>query len=238
MSQNASGENTTTAGIALRLLLVVLLLLATLVAGFYLDLTDLDVGALLQWARESGPAAALLLAALMIAAVIIGPVPTVPISMAAGALYGPWLGTLLAAGSALVGAVAAFWIARILGKDLLSRFSTTHAEVCPDCSSRLLFWVVFSSRLIPVVSFALVSYAAGLTSMTTRAFAIATFTGMLPMTIVYTAFGASLHAGAVWMGIISGIFIALIVTSPWIVGRYNPLGLRDRLAHLHENRGC
>lgn len=235
MSQDASGKETTIAGVVPRLLIVAALIVAMILAGFYLDPAALSVDALLQWVKASGPKAPLLLAALMIFAIIIGPVPTVPVSMVAGALYGPWLGTLLAAGSALVGAVAAFWIARLLGRDLLARFSGTHTEVCPNCSSRLLFWVVFSSRLIPVVSFALVSYTAGLTSMTTRAFAIATFTGMLPMTIVYTAFGASLHAGALWMASTSALFMILIVASPWLVGRYNPLDLREKLALLHEN---
>lgn len=51
-------------------------------------------------------------------------------------------------------------------------------------------------RLLPFVSFDIVSYAAGLTSMSFASFFIATGIGQLPATIVYSYVGGMLTGGA------------------------------------------
>ena len=51
-------------------------------------------------------------------------------------------------------------------------------------------------RLLPFVSFDLVSYAAGLTSMSFWSFFIATGIGQLPATLVYSYVGGMLTGGA------------------------------------------
>jgi uncharacterized membrane protein YdjX (TVP38/TMEM64 family) len=185
-----------------------------------------EPGRLAAFGERLGPAAPLFLMAVMALAVVVAPLPTFPVSAAAGALFGPWFGTLYAVLGALAGAVAAYWIARLLGRDLVARRLGGHVALCPQCSNRLLFSVVFAARLVPVVSFALVSYAGGLTAMTTAAFALATTLGMLPMTLVYVGLGASLQLGAGWL-IASGLAaVAFLFALPVLVERYNFLGLR------------
>ena len=49
--------------------------------------------------------------------------------------------------------------------------------------------VVLIARLIPFISFDIVSYAAGLTSMSFLSFFIATGLGQIPATIIYSYFG-------------------------------------------------
>src|SRR5699024_11609593 len=51
-------------------------------------------------------------------------------------------------------------------------------------------------RLLPFVSFDIVSYAAGLTSMSFKSFFIATGIGQLPATLVYSYVGGMLTGGA------------------------------------------
>lgn len=64
---------------------------------------------------------------------------------------------------ALTGVVVSFIIERFPGREIMERFISGHVNFCPSCSDRLLTKIVFISRLLPVVSFDIVSYGAGLT---------------------------------------------------------------------------
>ena len=64
-----------------------------------------------------------------------------------------------------------------------------HVKFCTACSDRILTKIVFLSRLLPMVSFDVVSYGAGLTKMSLSLFSNATFLGMLPLTFLYNYFG-------------------------------------------------
>ena len=55
---------------------------------------------------------------------------------------------------------------------------------------------ILIARLLPFISFDIVSYAAGLTSMSFLSFFIATGIGQLPATIVYSIVGGMLTGGA------------------------------------------
>ncbi len=53
------------------------------------------------------------------------------------------------------------------------------------------------ARLIPIVPFNLLNYAAGVSGMSTRGYVIATAVGIVPGTIAYTTLGhASAHPGS------------------------------------------
>jgi len=133
---------------------------------------------------KAGGFAPLLYMIIMAMAVVISPIPSLPLDVAAGAVFGPLLGTMYSAIGALGGAVVSFLIARLLGRELIARFLGGHINFCVQCSDRLPTKVVFLSRLLPVVSFDIVSYGAGFTSMSLRKFTVATFLGMLPLTFV------------------------------------------------------
>lgn len=199
-----------------------------------------DVGAWLEperlsgWIEGWGVFGPLLLMLIMVLAVIVGPIPTIPISMTAGLVWGVWLGALYAAAGALVGALVAFWIARKAGRELIVRMVGGHVIYCRECSDTMLFGVVLGARLIPIVSFAFVSYGAGLTAMSARAFAVATLIGMMPMTIVYTGFGAVITTGHLPL-VVAGLFcVLLMLLLPRAVERYNLFGMRRFFAHLRQ----
>lgn len=188
-------------------------------------------------ADAAGPMAPVLVAGAMVVAVVVGPIPTVPISIAAGVLFGPAGGMATAMAGALAGAIMSFRIARVAGRPVAERLLGGHVHFCERCGNRMLFWSVLGARLVPVVSFALVSYAAGLTAMTTRAFALATAIGMLPMTYVYVVLGASLTAERAWMAAAGAVALLVVLALPWLVDRYNPWGLGERLHRLAHGEG-
>lgn len=186
---------------------------------------------LITLAGDSGAWAPLLIMGALVLAVVIGPIPTIPITVASGVLFGPWLGFAYAVIGALVGAAASFWIARLAGRPLVERLLRGHIAFCAQCSDQLLFWVVLACRLVPVISFAFVSYGAGLTAMTARAYLLATTIGMIPMTALYVALGSTLAIDRYWAAAGGLIAVALVLALPWIVERFDPLGVKRLLAH-------
>jgi len=196
-------------------------------------LTSARIDSWLEWA---GPFAPLVFIAVMAAAIVVSPIPTLPLDALAGRLFGPVFGTLYAAVGALTGALVSFHIARFLGRQVLARFLGGHLNFCERCSDKLLTKVVFVSRLLPFVSFDLVSYGAGLTKMSASKFAMASFLGMLPLTFVYTSWGAVfLRSGAVaWIG---GLFVVgLFFLLPRWIERYDLFSMRRLFEHGVEER--
>lgn len=80
------------------------------------------------WAEAAGFWAPLMIIVPMIVAVIIGPIPKVPISVASGLVFGPFLGFLYSMFGALIGAAASFWIAREAGRPLAERYNLFHLQ--------------------------------------------------------------------------------------------------------------
>jgi uncharacterized membrane protein YdjX (TVP38/TMEM64 family) len=101
-----------------------------------------------SWVEGAGPFGPLLFMASMALAVVFSPIPSLPLDILAGQMFGPILGTLYAVTGALLGAVISFLIARLLGRELIARFLGGHINFCRHCSDRLLTKIVFVSRLI------------------------------------------------------------------------------------------
>lgn len=175
---------------------------------------------LVAYLNDLGPWAPLALIGGMAAAVVIPPIPSLPLDLAAGALYGPLWGTVYVVTGAEIGAVTGFLIARALGRDLVARVLRTGAAFCQACSDRQLFSLVFFARLVPVFSFDVVSYGSGLTTISLKAFALATLIGMIPPTLAFTYFGSSL-VSAQWVLVAGGVAMAtLFLAAPRLLARY------------------
>jgi uncharacterized membrane protein YdjX (TVP38/TMEM64 family) len=175
---------------------------------------------------KAGRVAPFLYITIMALAVVISPIPSVPLDVVAGVFFGPLLGTTYSAFGALGGAVASFLIARFLGREVIERFLGGHINFCTKCSDRLLTKVVFLSRLLPIVSFDIVSYGAGFTKISLKRFSIATFLGMLPLTFVYNYFGSVLVVGRGLALILGFIMVLFFLVFPVLIERYDLFSLR------------
>ncbi len=200
-------------------------LLAVLV-GAYAAASWFDLGALLKpekltdQLRAVGPFGPILFMALMATSVVISPIPSLPLDIAAGATFGTILGTTYAVIGAEIGAIASFLIGRALGRDVLTRLLHTNVTFCERCSDRHLAIFVFLARLVPVFSFDIISYGAGLTNMSIRVFAIMTFFGMIPPTFALTYAGSQVVSGT-WLMILLGVvMVVMLLLVPKLVLRY------------------
>ena len=144
-----------------------------------------------------GPYAMAVSFLLMVFQSVIAPLPAFLITFSNAALFGWWQGAILSWSSAMAGACVCFYIARILGREVTERFTTKAGLQEVDVFfEKYGTYSVLIARLLPFISFDIVSYAAGLTSMRFLPFFIATGLGQLPATLVYSYVGGMLTGGA------------------------------------------
>jgi uncharacterized membrane protein YdjX (TVP38/TMEM64 family) len=142
--------------------------------------------------RDAGPLAPLLFITAIAVGVVVVPIPTSPLSILGTFVFGPVRGSLFTLVGATIGAVIAFYISRFLLRDAITRRLEHNAlyETFRGKRGGPLAWAVFLTRLMPQVSFDIISYAAGLTDLPLWLFVLATFTGMIPFVVLVAVFGA------------------------------------------------
>jgi len=92
----------------------------------------------------------------------------------------------------VLGACAAFLIARTVGRDAAERVAGPRVRAVRDAIGRRGFSSVLYARIVPGVPYNLVNYGAGLTAIRLPVFAGATALGAAPRAFAYTALGGSL----------------------------------------------
>jgi uncharacterized membrane protein YdjX (TVP38/TMEM64 family) len=109
-----------------------------------------------------------------------------------GAIFGFWWGSLLNLTGANLGANAAFWVARTLGREGITSLFGRRLAGLDRVSAEQGFGWLLRLRLIPIVPFNLLNFASGLTAMPWRTYAAATAIGIVPATLIYTYFADAL----------------------------------------------
>ncbi len=129
---------------------------------------------------------------LMTIAILVSPLPSAPIAIAAGAAYGHFWGGLYVLIGSLTGATGAFLIARYLGFQYVEKIAKNHLPEKFINSQDALTGIVLISRLMPFLSFDIISYAAGLTPLLLWRFLAATIIGILPASFFLAHIGSEL----------------------------------------------
>lgn len=163
--------------------------LATFATG---DFTDVRA-----FVESYGTYAAAVSFFLMVLTSVVAPLPAFVITFANASLFGWWQGAILSWSSAMAGAALCFAIGRILGRDVVEKLtSKAGLQQIDEFFEKHGKQSILIARLLPFISFDIVSYAAGLTSMGFLGFFAATGLGQLPATIVYSYVGGMLTGGA------------------------------------------
>lgn len=158
-----------------------------------LILSTLNVNVVKEYILSFGIWAPIVSFLLMIFQSIAAPLPAFVITFANAALFGWVKGAILSWSSAMAGAALCFYIAKIYGRDAVEKLTSKLALESVDVFfEKYGKYAVLVARLLPFVSFDIVSYAAGLTTMDFWSFFIATGIGQLPATIVYSYVGGML----------------------------------------------
>lgn len=180
-----------------------------------------DVAQVLKIIRSWGIAAPVISVLLMIMQAVIAPLPAFLITAANGMLFGLVWGTVISLLGALGGAVVSFFIARwIFISYAKKRIGGTKAEAyLHRISGQYGFKIVLIARLMPVISFDLISYAAGLSTISIKSFLLATVIGMFPATVVYTAFGSHIAVSQKYTTLLAifSVGTSMVLIAIWLI---------------------
>ncbi|CRK74787.1 MAG: TVP38/TMEM64 family protein [Paracoccaceae bacterium] len=171
-----------------------------------------------QWIERLGVFGPFVIIFMMSLAVVASPIPSAPIALAAGAAFGQVAGAIYVAIGAETGALVAFAIARVLGKKTVDRLVGARAASGLLGSQNALTFTVFVSRLMPFISFDVMSYAAGLSQIHPWRFILATLAGILPASFVLAYLGAEAMSGgfgsarwvAIGLGLMTGVPVLIV----------------------------
>ena len=173
-----------------------LLLLLVIVIGIAaFAVTDLRPSHIQQVIRSFGMLAPVFYLAIYVLSCVFL-IPASIITLAGGLAFGPLWGTLLAVTGAVLGASAAFYVARRLGRETVARFLTRFGggrlAAFDETAGRHGFKVILLMRVIPVFPFIGVNYGAGLSQIEFRDFFLATLIGIGPGTFAFVYLGSTL----------------------------------------------
>lgn len=171
--------------VAAGLLLLIGAIALTLLAGHWLQ-------AVIAWiaARRASAALPFILLYALAALVLM---PEFLLTIAAGAIFGLTRGLVLVSIGSTLGAIAAF----LLGRTLVREWTRRRIEQWPKFHAldrairRHGFWVVFLTRLSPLIPYGLLNYAYGITAVRVRDYLPASWIGMLPATLLYVYAGSA-----------------------------------------------
>jgi uncharacterized membrane protein YdjX (TVP38/TMEM64 family) len=149
-------------------------------------------GLILSW----GVAAPFMSILLMILQAVIAPLPAFLITASNGMVFGAYWGSVISWVGAMAGAFVSFMISRLFFEAFAKRLlgEKKSMKYLDRMSSKYGFKVVLIARLLPFISFDLISYVAGLSTIKVRSFLLATGIGMLPATIVYSVVGYQMES--------------------------------------------
>ncbi len=112
-------------------------------------------------------------------------------SIAGGAIFGFFAGFGLVLLGATLGAVGAFYVSRRVGQDSMQALLGNKTKSLDGWIEENGFVAVLLLRLLPIVPFNILNYAAGLTPVDGRRYTIATFLGIIPGVGVFVSIGSS-----------------------------------------------
>lgn len=143
------------------------------------------------------------------------PFPAEAIAIANGMLFGLWYGTLLTWCGAMIGAGLSYGLARWLGQQALRHLvPARHWPTIERWSGAVDAGSWLLVRLIPVISFNLINYTAGLANVRFRTFLWTTGLGILPLTLISVLLGHRLMG---WPRYAWGALAAVAVVALWIM---------------------
>lgn len=114
-------------------------------------------------------------------------------TLTGGLLFGAWIGGLAATISCTAGATVIFLICRTAAGDVIrQRAGPTAARIEAGVRENAFFYIVFL-RLLPVAPFWLINLALGLIDIPLATFVVASFLGILPVSLIFASIGSGLN---------------------------------------------
>ncbi|MHC4110209.1 MAG: TVP38/TMEM64 family protein [Planctomycetota bacterium] len=215
--------------LGIKIIMLVIIILGLIMGTIFLPVKEWLVK-ILEWTGQLGFWGPVFVIVIYIVACILF-LPGSVLTLGTGFVFKLFKGTIAVSIGSTLGACAAFWIGRTFARGWITGKVAENEKFAAidDAVGRQGFKIVFLTRLSPIFPFNMLNYAFGLTNVSFGKYALASWIGMLPGTIMYIYFGATLRsladaatgnvetgtAGKIffWFGLAATIVVTLFVTS-------------------------
>ncbi len=110
--------------------------------------------------------------------------PILFMTLAGGAIFGPWLGSVAIMLGCLLGTTATFFISRLLGRRWIERFMRGKVKEFEEKLDQKGFLTILIVRLVAFPPWEFVNYISGLTKIKYRDYILGTTFGIIPAIII------------------------------------------------------
>ncbi|MEC4819273.1 MAG: TVP38/TMEM64 family protein [Scytonema sp. PMC 1069.18] len=142
------------------------------------------------WLKQAGIWAPILYIVIYTMATMLM-LPSTALNLTGGAIFGIWLGTLWTSVGALAAAVISFLYSRTVGRTALTKkLSKGWRTMDVEIRKGGMFYI-FAIRLLPIIPYGLVNFAAGLTSVSFKDYFLGTVLGTVPGLFPFVLIGSS-----------------------------------------------
>jgi len=148
---------------------------------------------------------------------VIFALPGVALTLLSGPLFGFSKGVVLVTIGANIGCSLTFFISRFIARDFVQSKMKKYDKmaVLSDQIEDKGFSYLFYIRLLPIFPFNLINYLMGMTSISYKAYALASLFGMLPGIVFYVYLSTQVTRAPeslinfIWPFIVAGLFFGL-----------------------------
>jgi uncharacterized membrane protein YdjX (TVP38/TMEM64 family) len=182
-------------------------IIATIV-GIYL-LGGINQQELQLWLQKMGIWAPILYI-LIYSIATICMLPSTPLNLSGGDIFGSVWGTVWTSIAAILAAVLSFAFSRTIGRNFVKKKLAGKWQSIDREMHQGGFFYMFAIRLLPLIPYGIVNFAAGLTSIKFRDYLLGTFLGTVPGILPFVMMGAGLTA--LKQGDVLPLLVALALT--------------------------
>jgi uncharacterized membrane protein YdjX (TVP38/TMEM64 family) len=174
------------------ILAIALFCIIATVAGIYL-LGGINQQQLQLWLQQMGIWAPIIYI-LVYAIATIFILPSTPLNLSGGAIFGSVWGTVWTSIAAVLAAVLSFGFSRTIGRKFVEQKLAGKWQSLDREMEQGGFFYMFAIRLLPLIPYGMVNFAAGLTSIKFRDYFFGTLLGTVPGILPFVMMGAGLTA--------------------------------------------
>ena len=211
-----------------KVIILVIILLCVITGIIFLPVKDWLIKSL-EWIQGLGIWGLLFVIAFYIVACVLL-LPGSILTLGAGFIFKAVRGSITVSIGRTLGACAAFLVGRTVARKWIAGKVTKNEKFAAinEAVAQQGFKIVLLTRLSPIFPFNMLNYAFGLTKISFWKYALGSWIGMMPGTIMYVYFGAGLRsladvaagnvekstAGTIffWVGLIATIVVTVFVT--------------------------
>ncbi|NJN03281.1 MAG: TVP38/TMEM64 family protein [Leptolyngbyaceae cyanobacterium SL_1_1] len=177
---------------------------------------SLDRSRLQNWLDAAGLWAPVLYMSIYVVSTLLV-LPSTALNLLGGAFFGPIRGMVWTSLAAILAAVIGFVFARTIGRAAVTRRLAGRWQAMDAELRQGALFYMFAIRLVPILPYGLVNFAAGLTSISFRDYLLGTILGTAPSVLPFVLLG-SYGLQALQTGDILPLLGALALTGLLVAG--------------------